>query len=173
MTLKLFSRIVVLATSLMVGFAVGTAAVFDYERSSFRPWAWPDNDDPVILNCYGEDFNELYLTSPIDYWVSKGHKIAFVEQTPHKELCKNDMIDGFIVIKKRTFYDGGTLALTKRKVILGKIRAATIYFNPGAYRLDNVIEHELGHAFGYTHIEVPGHIMHPDHGKMGRLFWMP
>ena len=109
----------------------------------------------------------------MEYWSAKGHEVAFIEHKPIRELCKNDHLDGFIMLKKRTFHDGGTLALTKRKVMLGKIRAATIYFNPGSYRLDHVIEHELGHAFGYTHLPEPGHIMHPDYDKMGPGFWVP
>ena len=78
-----------------------------------------------------------------------------------------------ILLKKRNHNDPYTIALTERRVSLGRIRAATIYFNPGSYRLEYVLEHELGHAFGFTHLEEEGHIMHPEYGKMGERFWMP
>lgn len=171
--LKKFSRFVALSVSLLVGFAIGTAVVFDYEMSTFKPWGWAKGDDPIILNCYGDDFNEMYLTEPLKYWSEKGYNVAFVQQDVPGNLCSEDFIDGFILLKKRTYRDGATIAVTERRVVLGRVRAATIYFNPGSYRLDYVIEHELGHAFGFTHMPEPGHIMHPDYDKMGPGFWVP
>ena len=31
--------------------------------------------------------------------------------------------------------------------------------------------HELGHAFGYGHYDVKGHIMHSLYEQMGPMFW--
>ena len=37
--------------------------------------------------------------------------------------------------------------------------------------LDLLLEHELGHAFGYGHYDVKGHIMHSLYEQMGPMFW--
>ncbi len=171
--LKSFSKGVMLMAMFFAGFAIGTAAVFKYETSNFKPWGWAPGDEPIVLNCYGNDFTEIYLDAPVKYWADKGYNIAFVQQNVPPGLCKEDFIDGFILLKKRNHGDPYTIALTERRVSLGRIRAATIYFNPGSYRLEYVLEHELGHAFGFTHLEEEGHIMHPEYGKMGDRFWMP
>ncbi len=171
--LKTFSRFIAITVSLLVGFAIGTAVVFDYEMSTFKPWGWASGDDPIVLNCYGEEFGEEYLADPVQYWAEKGYNVAFIQQERIGDLCESEFIDGFIILKKQSFHDGSTIAVTKRRVMLGRIRAATIYFNPGSYRLDHVIAHELGHAFGFTHLPEEGHIMHPEFGKMGPGFWVP
>jgi len=171
--LRAFSRIIALSAALLVGLAVGTAVVYDYEKSTFKPWGWAKGDEPIVLNCYGPEFEESYLKEPLRYWSEKGYSVAFVQQEKIGDLCNSDFIDGFIILKKQSFYDGSTIAVTKRRVSLGRVRAATIYFNPGSYRLDYVIEHEFGHAFGFTHLPEEGHIMHPDYDKMGPGFWVP
>ena len=153
--LKSFSKGVMLMAMFFAGFAIGTAAVFKYETSNFKPWGWAPGDEPIVLNCYGNDFTEIYLDAPVKYWADKGYNIAFVQQNVPPGLCKEDFIDGFIL--------SGS----------GANIPPTIYFNPGSYRLEYVLEHELGHAFGFTHLEEEGHIMHPEYGKMGDRFWMP
>ena len=163
-------RKALVAASFVVGFLAGTVAVDKYERSVFQPWQW--KDPPIIANCYGGDFNELYLVKGVDYWTIKGYHFSFIEQNPPDIVCNEDFLDGFIILKKRTLHHG-TLALTKRRVRNFQIQSAVIYFNPGAYRLDNVIEHELGHALGFGHVEIDGHIMHPQFNKMTPKFWIP
>ena len=56
---------------------------------------------------------------------------------------------------------------------MNKIVSAVIEFDVGTYRIDNVFEHELGHALGYGHVEIEGHIMHPLWEKMSPKFWIP
>ena len=166
------AKFFLLLTSLCVGIIAGTAIVIHYEASTIQPWEW--KDPPIIVNCYGEDFNELYVVRGVDYWTLRGHHFAFIEQNPPKEVCEMEKIGGFIMLKKRRVDNGdGTLAITRRVVRFGEIRSVVIFFNPGAFKLDNIIEHELGHALGFQHVEIEGHIMHPTYGSMGDKFWVP
>jgi len=168
--MKKVLKIYVLIVFFFAGTLIGTALVIKYESQNFKPWSW--KSDPIILNCYGEDLNIDYIERSTKYWSNLNHDVAFIEQNPSSKICSKRFIDGFIILKKRN-NDPSTLAYTERKILLGEIRAATIYFSPGSFKLENLIEHELGHAFGYTHIEEVGHIMHPTYEKMGNKFWIP
>ena len=86
--------------------------------------------------------------------------------------CSRIHIQGFILIKKKRL-PHNTLGITQRRIFMGNIVAATIYFDSGSYRITNVFEHEIGHALGYNHVEEEGHIMHPLWEKMSPKFWIP
>ena len=159
-----------------IGLMIGTGLILSYEATTFHPWSWAENDEPIIANCYGEDFNELYIQSAADYWNNKtGQKIGFIEQNPPASVCDHDgMLDGWIILRKDPYLGhDGTLASTKRRTVLGRIRAAEIRFSPGSFKLTNIVEHEFGHAFGYQHINEKGHIMYPSYDHMGSKFWIP
>ncbi|HIF38369.1 MAG TPA: hypothetical protein EYQ69_03915, partial [Gemmatimonadetes bacterium] len=67
----------------LIGLLVGQVVVLTYEASVFHPWSWGENDPPIIANCYGEDFGEIYIERAVKYWEDKaGEKIGFIEQNP-------------------------------------------------------------------------------------------
>ena len=53
------------------------------------------------------------------------------------------------------------------------MKGAEIVYSPGSFELTLINEHELGHALGFTHIEIEGHIMYPIFEKMGKDFYIP
>ena len=161
--------------SLLVGFSAGMGIKLGYEASTFHPFSWPSNSDPIILNCYGPEFSELQLLRAIDFWATKGHGIAYYEIDPPSEVCKMESLTGFIILRKARYseLDSVTLASTTRSTTFATLINATITFNPGSQNLDLLIEHELGHAYGYGHVEIEKHIMHPMYNRMGNHFWLP
>jgi uncharacterized protein YneF (UPF0154 family) len=156
--------------SLLVGMILGSLIIMSYEQASFKPWGW--EHPPIILNCYKKDLSELYIVDAVHYWTLKGHNFAYIENNPSEHICKADHIQGFIMIKKKNL-DHNTLGLTQRRVFMGNIVAANVYFDSGTFKITNVFEHELGHALGYNHVEEDGHIMHPIWDKMTPKFWIP
>ena len=94
---------------------------------------------------------------------------------PPAEVCKNKHLDDFIILRKapNSYLDSATIASTTRRTQVFRMKSAEVWFRPGSYNLDLIIEHELGHAFGYGHLEEVGHIMHPMYDKMGRGWWVP
>ena len=159
-----------LIISFLCGIVIGTLGILSYEKVSFKPWGW--KYPPIILNCYQDTLPEIYIIEAVHYWTLKGHNFAYIEQNPPSKLCKADHIQGFIMIKKSKL-ESGTLGVTQRRIFMGNIVAANIYFGPGTYKITNVFEHELGHALGYNHVEEEGHIMHPIWDKMTPKFWIP
>jgi len=158
----------------IIGFGVGLGIKLLYELKTFKPYTW-DGNDPIVLNCYGEEFSELQMIRAIDYWVLRGHNIAFYEHSPPEMVCEQTDLEGMIILRKgnRRSLGESTLALTTRRTTGLIIKSAEIFYQPGSFNLDLINEHELGHAFGFSHVEEVGHIMHPLYHKMGTRFWIP
>ena len=167
-------RILTIIIVFLIGFAIGTIGKIGYEKLSDKPYEWYDT--PIIVNCYGNDFSELNLIKAIDYWAVRGESISFYEMNPSDRICDNSTsIDGFIILRKakKNQLKDTTLAVTKRRTTFDKLLSAEITFSPGAYNLDLLIEHELGHAFGFNHINIDNHIMHPIYNNIGQDFFLP
>ena len=167
-------HIPILLASLVIGFFLGLGIKIVYESNTFKPYEW--DRSPIIANCYGPDFSELQMVRAIHYWTVRGHNIAFYEHNPPKSICEsNDMIHGFIVLRKAHWWELApeTLASTRRMTSNFVIKSATITYKPGSQNLNLLNEHELGHALGYAHLDEEGHIMHPLYFKMGDKFWIP
>lgn len=164
----------VLLVSLVTGFCLGLGIKFAYENLTFRPYEW--KNPPIIVNCYGEDFSEAQMIRAISYWTIRDQKIGFYEHSPPSSICESkDMVLGFIVLRKARWWelDGPTLANTKRMTSGFHLVSAVVTYRPGSQNLDLINEHELGHALGFAHVDIKGHIMHPIYGRMGDGFWVP
>lgn len=161
-----------LTAALIVGFLLGLTFKNIYDLTARQPcqWKYP----PIVLNCSGSEIEESTIKRAIEFWADKGEEIYFYEYNRLGSICKDvDLISGFIVLKTQEGEDleSGVLASTKRSSRLGIIQSATIVFKPGTHNFILLLEHELGHAFGYSHRKIPGHIMHPYYDLMGRKFW--
>jgi len=161
-----------LFTALIFGFFLGITIKETYNLTARQPchWKYP----PIVLNCSGNEIKEETIKRAIEYWDSKGEKVYFYEYNRLNSICKDvDLLSGFIVLKTQETekLEQGVLASTKRSSKLGIIQSATIVFKPGTHNFILLLEHELGHAFGYSHRKIPGHIMHPYYDLMGDKFW--
>ena len=171
MTLK---RLCLLGIAFLSGFGTGGGMKFVYESTTFKQYDW--ERDPIVANCYGEDFDEAKIRDAIYYWNVRGYRTHRYLHKPVKEICDAPgMITGFIILRKAkdTDLEEQTLASTKRRTTGLSITAAEVLYRSGAFKLDLLSEHELGHAFGFAHIEREGHVMHPMYNKMGKGFWIP
>ena len=159
--------------SLFIGFFIGSTIKLGYEARLFKSFFW--NTPPKIMNCYGDDLSRSYITEAISFWESKGEKIGSIDLNPDPDTCSGKYIHGYIVIRKAFSgqLDYYTLAITHRSTLGIDMRSAVIYFNPDNFKMKNLMTHELGHAMGYGHADIVGHIMYPEYDKMGPKFWIP
>jgi hypothetical protein len=166
-----------LAISFLTGLFFGKLIVLHYETTTFKPWEW--QNPPVILNCYGPMLRPVYINKAVSYWQDKGERILLIEHETISRLCKNKykISPGFIKI-----YQANNLSFTSNKILAYTIRKASsptgiiganILIRSGTYTIKHLLTHELGHAFGYTHVQQPGHIMHPITEQMSDKFWIP
>ena len=114
---------------------MGKAMVSSYEKANFHAWEW--KEPPVIVNCYGEDFYEVYIVEAVNYWTVRGFDFAFIEQNPSEKICKHNKLKGFIILKKKTLHHS-TLAMCERQIVGLSINSAVIYFSPGSFKIQNV-----------------------------------
>ena len=166
-----------LVVSFIFGIICGKLLLVQYEAMTFKPWGW--DKPPVVLNCYGPKLRPVYIEKSVKFWQDLGEDVLFIEHAPIKSLCRkrHEITPGFIKIYQGSdvsFNSESTLAFTKRKssTTTGLI-GANIIMRPGSYTIKNLLTHEFGHAFGYTHVNEPGHIMHPVTEVMGDKFWIP
>ncbi len=158
--------------SLTVGFTLGISIKTIYNLTAKQPCYW--NNDPVLINCAGNDINESTIQRAVKFWKEKGEHVYFYEYKGVDSICKDvKPLDGFIIIKTQTTetMKQNVLASTSRRSRLGVVQSAIITFKPGRHNFLLLLEHELGHAFGYSHTKVQGHVMHPYYDMMGDKFW--
>jgi len=166
-------KILFTISSFILGFSFGLVFKVAYENASYRPYTWETNKPPTIVNCYGKDFSELQMIRAIEYWSRKGEDIGLYEHNPSDDICSKTWLEGFIILRKSDNLKENTLANTRRYTVFSSMKGSVISYKPGSFNLNLINEHELGHALGYAHVDVVGHIMHPIYHKMGRNFWIP
>ena len=167
---KIFYRALL---SLAIGFILGISIKTVYKLTAKQPCYW--ENEPIIINCSGNDIKEETLKRSVNFWKEKGELVYFYEYNRIESICKDvKPIPGFIIIKTESADDQlekNVLASTQRESRLGLIQSAIITFKPGTHNIILLLEHELGHAFGYSHTKIRGHIMHPYYDFMGDKFW--
>lgn len=158
----------------IVGFAVGKYFMLSYENSTFKSFYWLK--DPIILNCHGEDMSLIRVKKALRYWDDMGYEYKKYVHRPDKKACDGPkLIEGYVTLRKADpdQLDFDILAFTTRRHASAEMKGATIYFKKNTEGLELLLEHELGHAYGFTHVTIPGHIMHPNYDIMGKRFWIP
>ena len=173
--MKNFTLVFLALVSLSIGLLAGWSGKVYFENSVFKPYGWSVENPPIVANCYGSDFSKLQMERAIKFWESKGEPIGFYEHNPPPSVCEEQWLRGFIIIRKSPpgFGADGTLASTRRYTVGYAMVSAEIFYNPGSQNLDLINEHELGHALGFAHVELDGHIMHPLYQSMGKGYWVP
>ena len=167
---KTFIRILIsLFTGLVLGFSIKNV----YILTAKQPCYW--KNDPILINCAGDEINEQTIKRAVEFWKEKGEHIYFYEHNRIDSICDDiKPLPGFIIIKtqdEEEKLENEVLAETRRNSKLGIVQSAIITFKPGRHNIILLLEHELGHAFGYSHTKVRGHVMHPYYDLMGDKFW--
>ncbi len=141
------------------------------EEEKHYQWAKP----PTIVVCY-DDFPNYLLYRAIEFWEIRGKEFEGVIPSGPSGLCAIDSIPNTVIIRRAQYgqLEPDQLAITRRMSDgNGKMIAAVIIFRDEKLHHNLIIEHELGHALGYGHVNKNKHIMNPYHERMGLNFWIP
>jgi len=139
---------------------LGTASeVIFNNRVYTRSASWAIAPDIVI--CHGANIQIDEVESAIMWWQLRGYKFGrIIEKSPHERCDESGMI-GFITIEPTDqSFDYSFLAITDTMThnTSGNILSSRIRIRSDVNK-ERVLEHELGHSLGWSHINRRNHIM--------------
>ena len=156
----------------VVGFVLGFFVRYHLEANKFILAEW--EKPPVVVVCEDSKVTPYRVAKAIEWWGIRGHDIEYYHFDNAGAICNaGKFTTGIIFIRASGELPEDLYAITSRLAISGEMRSASIIL-PNEHRyLPRLLEHELGHALGMTHVEADGHMMHPIHERGGEKFWIP
>tara|TARA_R110002153_G_scaffold57838_3_gene158882 strand:- start:301 stop:834 length:534 start_codon:yes stop_codon:yes gene_type:complete len=162
-------RFLILTTVCLIGFAIGLLVKYTYSETAKQPISWKMK--PIVVNCIGEEIKEETIIRAIDFWEKHGEEVYFYQYERSEKICSSsEAFEGLIVLRKSNDLEPGVLAIARNYSDISTVYYTEILFKPGTYNFILLLEHELGHSFGYKHKRIQGNVMHPNYDFMGDRF---
>jgi predicted Zn-dependent protease len=140
-----------------------------FRRKPFIKSYW--NDIPNVRLCLESGVTEARLQRAIRYWERLGYEIGQVFVDRGSYICMTGGVSGEITILLITsdIPMGSNIALTRTYFLTRtrEIVRSQIFINRYAAQKERALEHEIGHAFGWSHYNRRNHMMNHDHSSGG------
>jgi len=121
-------------------------------------------EKPTVRVCYNLPVFQYKIERALMFWRYLGYEFGEIIYDDASEYCTGNKTTGSIVIMPNRKYLGdGKFAITTRYALekSKRITGARIEIARQAYNEELLLEHEIGHALGWTHSLHKGHIMYP------------
>ena len=117
---------------------------------------------PHVRVCAATEISISRLNRALSYWEKLGYDFGVVRKD-HLSTCMNPRVGEIIVTLPEVGFSSNHMASTRITTDnkTGNIVKAKIFILPKHARKDRVIEHEIGHALGWSHYRQRYHMMHP------------
>jgi len=127
-----------------------------YKKAS---WAMP----PSVRICGVTEVSTFRVTLALKYWEKLGYRFNGV-MTDSSPTCMTAKYGEILITLPESGFGGGQIASTKiyTHIKNNDIVKAKIFIMPRHARRERVLEHEVGHALGWTHYNQKFHMMHPN-----------
>ena len=121
----------------------------------YAKWDKPPN----VWVCEESGIERDLIFNALEYWRSLGYEYSNISFT---DWCTLSIVDNNIVITSshQQFDLDKKYAITRISYDNDIIRNAFIFMGEEGANIQDVVTHELGHAFGIMHYDKPGDIMH-------------
>ena len=160
------------ATSFFLGFISAQYVLNIYYSSKFKVFYW--DSDPILVVCPSSRYTEDAVDDALYFWEKKGHSVSFVHVDRDNSVCKKGKLRGFIFLRgDEGAVTSNSYAITIRHAERFQLYHAEMQIPNENLHMPLLLEHELGHAFGFTHCNEKGHIMHQTYSRMGSDFYYP
>jgi hypothetical protein len=159
----MFSKIILAALLIPLTLAVPASSSIDIPRTVGEPLGtWFSS--PLVEICQSASTSlGTPVLDAVDIWRALGYAIDDVTAEFNIDSpCQTGNVGGYIMIQVDPTVSNPTTFLM---VVDGKIAWAKIKI-PGPIK-ERVLEHEFGHALGWPHNEIPGHIMNGSYDRGG------
>jgi len=134
---------------------------------------WPENKQPDVIIC-DEIASIEEVKSALAFWENLGYKFGEVRKGDLFRECMTQS-PFFNTIRIRLLRSDEVASLENSIAVTATITKfnsyeilyADIICNGFILKKRLSLEHEIGHALGWGHIHVRGHIMYPEWAKLG------
>ncbi len=122
-------------------------------------------EPPDVIVCNDAPYTLSRVEKSVRFWKNLNYKIGSVTKVNNFEVCidpNRKFARNKIIIKLRgQKFDESKYAVTSTYKIINseKIVGAVIQLQEYATEIDWVLEHEIGHALGWRHHNISGHLM--------------
>ena len=157
---KLKYIILLLLSPLLVAF-------YEPQEAMFGPPSYPDLSSywkitPIVKVCKVLPISNSRVERALDYWRRLGYTFEAVIYDDESMSCAGRPLFGEIVVTiPGQGFDYDNIALTRRSANknMNMLLYAEIHMQPKYITKERVLEHELGHAFGWDHTYRRYHLM--------------
>ena len=122
-------------------------------------WSMP----PTVRVCETTGVSFYRVSKAIRFWEMLGYKFdgVFTDRDPS---CMNPRYGEILITLPESGFSSEHMASTRlyTHTRTGEVVKAKIHILPNHARKSRVLEHEFGHALGWSHYSQRHHIMHPE-----------
>ena len=131
------------------------------QRQPVQKYTW--TGPPDVRVCENTGVSLLRVRNALKYWERLGYEFGDV-YLDRLSYCMNPKDQEIAIVLPSQGVIGDKMAATRvySSRLTGEILKAKIFVLPKTVNKERLLEHEIGHALGWSHYNSRGHIMHPN-----------